>query len=57
MIYPGWEGFTLGKWSNDEVDVRDFIQRNYQPYEGDANFLVGHVYYTHLREHKTIING
>lgn len=41
MIYPGWEGFTLGKWSNDEVDVRDFIQRNYQPYEGDASFLAG----------------
>ncbi|MDE5867873.1 MAG: formate acetyltransferase, partial [Anaeroplasmataceae bacterium] len=41
MIYPGWEDFTLGKWSNDEVDVRDFIQRNYQPYEGDASFLEG----------------
>ena len=30
MIYKGWEGFNLGKWSNDEVDVRDFIQRNYK---------------------------
>ena len=30
-----WEGFTLGKWSNDEVNTRDFIQRNYTPYEGD----------------------
>ncbi|MDE5565875.1 MAG: formate C-acetyltransferase [Anaeroplasmataceae bacterium] len=40
-MYPGWEDFTLGKWSNDEVDVRDFIQRNYQPYEGDASFLEG----------------
>lgn len=38
-MYKGWEGFTLGKWSNDEVDVRDFIQRNYTPYEGDASFL------------------
>lgn len=34
-----WEGFTLGKWSNDEVNTRDFIQRNYTPYEGDASFL------------------
>lgn len=40
-MYKGWEGFTLGKWSNDEVNVRDFIQRNYQPYEGDSSFLAG----------------
>ena len=40
-IYEGWEGFTLGKWSQDEVDVRDFIQRNYEPYEGDGAFLEG----------------
>ena len=39
MQYKGWEGFVPGKWSNDEVDVRDFIQRNYTPYEGDASFL------------------
>ena len=37
--YKGWEGFNLGKWSNDEVNVRDFIQRNYTPYEGDDSFL------------------
>ncbi len=40
MIYKGWEGFNLGKWSNDEVDVRDFIQRNYTPYLGDGSFLM-----------------
>lgn len=40
-IYDGWEGFNLGYWSNDEVDVRDFIQRNYEPYEGDGSFLEG----------------
>ena len=40
-MYKGWKGFNLGKWSNDEVDVRDFIQRNYTPYEGDASFLEG----------------
>ncbi len=39
MQYKGWEGFVPGKWNNDEVDVRDFIQRNYTPYEGDASFL------------------
>lgn len=37
----GWEGFVPGKWSNDEVNVRDFIQRNYTPYEGDDSFLAG----------------
>ena len=37
--YKGWEGFVPGKWSEDEVDVRDFIQRNYTPYEGDSSFL------------------
>ena len=39
MQYKGWEGFIPGKWCSDEVDVRDFIQRNYTPYEGDASFL------------------
>ncbi len=37
--YKGWEGFVPGKWSNDEVNVRDFIQRNYTLYEGDSSFL------------------
>ncbi len=41
MWYEGWEGFTPGKWSNDEVAVRDFIQKNYTPYEGDGSFLAG----------------
>jgi formate C-acetyltransferase len=31
-------GFTPGKW-NTRVEVRDFIQRNYTPYEGDTSFL------------------
>ena len=39
MQYKGWEGFVPGKWCSDEVDVRDFIQRNYTPYEGDSTFL------------------
>ena len=36
-----WEGFTLGKWSNGSVNVRDFIQRNYTQYDGDDSFLTG----------------
>ncbi|WEM43018.1 formate C-acetyltransferase [Photobacterium sp. DA100] len=34
-----WEGFAEGEWQN-EVNVRDFIQKNYTPYEGDESFLV-----------------
>ena len=37
--YKGWEGFLPGKWCSDEVNVRDFIQTNYTPYEGDSSFL------------------
>src|SRR5687767_14609342 len=33
-----WQGFKPGLWQK-EVDVRDFIQVNYEPYEGAANFL------------------
>ena len=35
-----WEGFTPGLW-NLEINVRDFIQKNYTPYDGDDSFLVG----------------
>lgn len=35
-----WEGFSKGDWQN-EVNVRDFIQKNYTPYEGDESFLAG----------------
>ena len=35
-----WEGFVKGNWC-DEIDVRNFIQLNYTPYEGDASFLAG----------------
>lgn len=33
-----WNGFTPGHWV-DNIDVRDFIQKNYTPYDGDASFL------------------
>ncbi|SUO96446.1 formate C-acetyltransferase [Suttonella indologenes] len=35
-----WQGFVAGNWQN-EIDVRDFIQKNYTPYEGNADFLAG----------------
>lgn len=35
-----WYGFEAGTWTN-EIDVRDFIQHNYTPYEGDDKFLAG----------------
>ena len=38
-IYPTSE-FVSGKW-NSEINVRDFIQRNYTLYEGDSSFLAG----------------
>ena len=35
-----WTGFNGGTWE-DEINVRDFIQKNYTPYEGDESFLAG----------------
>ncbi|GHC84277.1 formate acetyltransferase [Streptomyces flavofungini] len=42
MAAPGsaWRRFAGERW-REHVDVRDFIQANYTPYEGDAAFLVG----------------
>ena len=40
MDFSEWLGFTKGKWSK-EINVRDFIQKNYTPYEGDDSFLAG----------------
>ena len=33
-----WQGFQTGLW-NSEINVRDFIQQNYEPYDGDESFL------------------
>ena len=33
-----WRGYVPGPWQ-DRIDVRDFIQRNYEPYEGDGSFV------------------
>ncbi|MCM8711667.1 formate C-acetyltransferase [Clostridium sp. SYSU_GA19001] len=39
-MFKQWEGFNQGDWMNN-IDVRDFIQKNYKLYEGDKSFLVG----------------
>ena len=38
MKFDQWKNFAAGSWQ-EEVNVRDFIQKNYTPYEGDASFL------------------
>jgi len=38
MKFDEWNGFTGGDWEA-EIDVRDFIQKNYTPYTGDDSFL------------------
>ena len=38
MNFKQWEGFEKGDWTQ-EINVRDFIQRNYTPYTGDESFL------------------
>ena len=40
VFASAWAGFKTGEWQN-EVNVRDFIQTNYTPYEGDESFLTG----------------
>ena len=40
MNYAGWNGFNAGVWQS-ELNVRDFIQQNYNAYEGSYEFLSG----------------
>lgn len=40
MNTSAWQGFQTGKWTN-EIDVRNFIHKNYSLYEGDDSFLEG----------------
>ena len=40
MEHNNWNGFSGSVWKN-EINVRDFIQSNYKPYNGDASFLAG----------------
>ncbi len=37
-LSQAWESFVTGKWC-ERIDVRDFIQKNYTPYDGDSSFL------------------
>ena len=39
-VIPQWEGFNTGLWQS-EINVRDFIQQNYEPYEGNESFVAG----------------
>ena len=38
--FKEWDGFTAGRWTKS-INVRDFIQKNYTPYDGDSSFLAG----------------
>ena len=40
MSFKQWDGFNSGNWQH-EINVRNFIQKNYTPYTGDSSFLVG----------------
>ena len=40
MEHKNWNGFISGAWK-DEINVRDFIQKNYKEYTGDSEFLAG----------------
>lgn len=40
-FYEEWEGFKPGRWSSTSVNLRDFIQKNFTPYDGDESFLEG----------------
>jgi len=40
MKHLNWNGFNTGAWC-DEINVRDFIQKNYKEYKGDSSFLAG----------------
>ncbi|MDD4212835.1 MAG: formate C-acetyltransferase [Bacilli bacterium] len=49
-----WRNFNLGHWT-EQIDVREFIQNNYLPYEGNGDFLMGpspktHIMLKHLQD-------
>ncbi len=45
-MFQQWKGFVSGKWT-EEINLRDFIQQNYTPYEGDGSFLASTSEVTH----------
>ena len=40
MKFNQWNNFNPGSWQ-EEINVREFIQKNYTPYEGNSDFLAG----------------
>ena len=38
--FEQWDGFEGRLWK-EEINTRDFIQKNYKPYDGDSSFLEG----------------
>ncbi|MGA7934982.1 MAG: formate C-acetyltransferase [Kovacikia sp.] len=50
-MFEQWQGWNSGNWMND-IDVRNFIQTNYTPYEGNETFLVGATTSTQTLWHK-----
>ena len=38
MNFKQWKNFEKGEWTK-EIDVRNFIQKNYTPYDGNEDFL------------------
>ena len=52
-MFAEWHGFTEGNWTK-EVNVRDFIQKNYTPYEGNAEFLAAPTEKTQQLWHKVL---
>ena len=50
-MYVEWQGFTEGSWTR-EINVRDFIQKNYNPYDGNAEFLADATVRTHQLWHQ-----
>jgi len=52
-MFAEWHSFTEGNWTK-EVNVRDFIQKNYTPYEGNAEFLAAPTEKTQQLWHKVL---
>jgi formate C-acetyltransferase len=38
ILFNAWNDFKAGRWMQD-IDVRDFVQKNYRPYDGNSSFL------------------
>ena len=52
--FEQWDGFTGRLWK-EGIDVRDFIQNNYTPYDGDEKFLEGPTEATDRLDRKSVV--